>query len=73
MLDTCRAIESAWSSSKPSRLTESKHYRVVPILLTPPIDKILRLDGNVGLNVISILVITDMMCCSNVMYRSNIQ
>jgi len=33
----------------------------------------LRLDGNVGLNVISILVNTGMMGYGNVAYRSNIQ
>ena len=34
--------------------------------------KTLRLDGNVGLNVISILVNTDMIGCSDVSYRSNV-
>jgi len=33
----------------------------------------LRLDSNVGLNVISILVNTDMMGYGNVAYRSNIE
>ena len=45
MLDTCRSMVSAWSSSTPRSLTLSENWRLVPTTLTPPeMSTLLSLD-----------------------------